>query len=147
MTLILFIGIPATGKSSFFRERFCRSHVRINLDMLKTRHREQLLVEACLAGKTALVVDNTNLTRNERERYIAPARAAGFRVVGYFFESRVADAGRRNALRDELDRVPDKAIPGCSGRLELPNYDEGFDELFFVRLVDGGQFIVEDWKP
>jgi predicted kinase len=146
MTLILFIGIPATGKSSFFQERFFRSHVRINLDMLKTRHREQLLVEACLVGKAAFVVDNTNLTRSDRERYIAPAKAAGFRVVGYFFESRVADASRRNAERHDLDRVPDKAIPGCSNRLELPSYDEGFDELLFVRLVDGDQFFVEEWK-
>jgi predicted kinase len=146
MTLILFIGIPATGKSSFYRERFFRSHVRVNLDMLKTRHRERLLVEACLAGQTAFVVDNTNLTRSDRERYIGPARAAGFRVVGCFFESRVAEASRRNAERQEVDRVPDLAIPGCSNRLELPTYDEGFDELFFVRMGEGGAFLVEDWK-
>src|SRR6476660_6211221 len=42
--MVLFIGIPATGKSSFYRERFFRSHVRVNLDMLRTRHREQLLI-------------------------------------------------------------------------------------------------------
>ena len=45
MEIILFIGIQATGKSSFFRERFFRTHVRVNLDMLKTRHREKLLVD------------------------------------------------------------------------------------------------------
>ena len=77
MELVLFIGIPATGKSSFYRERFFRTHVRLNLDMLKSRRRADLLLKACLEGKTKLVVDNTNLTREERAAYIAPAKAAG----------------------------------------------------------------------
>src|SRR5688572_10518151 len=106
MELVLFIGIQATGKSSFYRERFFRSHVRVNLDMLKTRHREDLLVKACLAGKTRFVVENTNVTRKERARYIYPAQQAGFRIVGYFFESQVADAIERNQSRPEPDRVP-----------------------------------------
>ena len=45
---ILFTGIQATGKSSFYRERFFHSHVRINLNMLRTRHRERVLLRACL---------------------------------------------------------------------------------------------------
>ena len=40
MEMVLFVGIQATGKSSFYLERFFRTHVRINLDMLKTHHRE-----------------------------------------------------------------------------------------------------------
>ena len=48
MEAILFIGIQASGKSTFFAERFFKTHVRINLDMLRTRHREELLVKACL---------------------------------------------------------------------------------------------------
>ena len=86
MELALFIGIQATGKSSFYKERFYRTHVRVNYDMVKTRHREDLLLKACLVGKTRFVVDNTNLARQERARYIRPAKAAGFTVVGYFFE-------------------------------------------------------------
>lgn len=146
MELLLFIGIQATGKSSFYRERFYRTHVRVNYDMLKTRHREELLFTACIAGKTNFVVDNTNLTQQERARYIAPAKAAGFGVVGYFFQSRVADALKRNGGRPENERVPDKGILGASGRLELPSKAEGFDRLFFVRLNDPDGFIVEEWK-
>jgi predicted kinase len=146
MELIVFMGIQATGKSSFYCRQFFRTHVRVNLDMLKTRHRERLLLTACLGGKTPLVVDNTNLTRADRGRYIVPAKAASFRVIGYFFESRVADAIRRNALRPVSERVPDKAIPGASNQLELPTFDEGFDRLYFVKTAGDGQFLVEDWK-
>jgi predicted kinase len=146
MELILFIGLQATGKSSFYRERFFRTHVRINLDMLGTRHRAKLLLEACIAGQTKGVADNTNLTRDERAQFILPVKTAGFRVVGYFFESRVAEALRRNAARPEVERVPDVAIPGSSNRLQLPSMDEGFDELFFVRLMENNQFNVEGWR-
>ena len=145
MELVILMGLQATGKSTFCRERFHNSHVRINLDTLKTRHREHKLVEACLSSKTKFVVDNTNLTREERARYIVPAKAARFRVTGYFFESKVADAINRNAGRKGRERVPDIAIVGFSERIELPGYNEGFDELFYVRL-DGSQFIVEKWK-
>ncbi len=146
MELVLFIGIQATGKSSFYKERFYRTHVRVNYDMLKTRHREELLFNSCLEGKTKCVVDNTNLTREERARYIAPAKAAGFSVAGYFFESRVADAIRRNSERPPDERVPDKGILGGSGRLELPSRSEGFDRLFFVRFNGANGFEVKEWK-
>jgi hypothetical protein len=43
MELALFIGIQATGKSSFYKERFYRTHVRVNYDMVKTRDREAIL--------------------------------------------------------------------------------------------------------
>jgi predicted kinase len=87
MELIILTGIQGAGKSSFYRERFFDSHVRINLDMLRTRHREQLLFEACLASKQKMVIDNTNLTAKERARYIGPALEAGFSVVGYYLRS------------------------------------------------------------
>src|SRR5258705_9257519 len=116
MELVLFMGIQATGKSSLYRQRFFRTHVRVNLDMLKTRHGEDLLVKACLEGKARFVVENTNVPRQERLRYIVPARASKFRVIGYFFDSRVAEAVERNRLRPEPDRVPQAGIfSACKG--------------------------------
>ena len=46
MELVIFTGLQASGKTTFYGTRFRDSHVRINLDMLKTRHREELLVKA-----------------------------------------------------------------------------------------------------
>ncbi len=132
MEAVLLIGIQASGKSSFCRERFFDTHVRINLDMLRTRRREELLLRACLDGKIKFVVDNTNPTRADRARYIAPARAAGFRVVGYFFATPPPEAIRRNAARSGKARVPPQSIWGTHRRLEPPSLDEGFDELITV---------------
>lgn len=146
MELVLFIGIQATGKSTFYRERFFHTHVRLNLDMLRTRHREDLLFRACLAGGQPVVIDNTNVTPAERARYIGPARAAGFAVTGWFFRSRVAEALQRNALRAGDQRVPDQAIPGTSGRMKLPEMQEGFDALHFVSINAQNQFITQPWQ-
>lgn len=147
MELVVFIGIQATGKSTFYRERYFHSHMRINLDMLKTRHREEVFFRDCITCKQPTVVDNTNVSRADRARYIVPAKAAGFRVIGFFFQSRVADALQRNALRVGKQRVVDKAILGASGRLELPDVSEGFDALHFVIPLAGGEFQVDDWRP
>jgi len=146
MELILFIGVQATGKSTFYRERFFRTHVRLNLDMLKTRHRLDLLFQACLDGKTRMVIDNTNLTAEERGGHIRRARLAGFEVRGFFFESRVADAQRRNSSRPMDEQVPELAIPGSSKRLEIPKLSEGFSGLSFVRIDPELGFVVESWR-
>jgi hypothetical protein len=82
MEAVIFTGIQAVGKSLFYKERFFTTHVRINLDMLKTRHREKLLLKACLEMKQPFVVDNTNPTIDNRKRYIGPAKQAGFQIVG-----------------------------------------------------------------
>ncbi|MEO1133121.1 MAG: ATP-binding protein, partial [Cyanobacteria bacterium J06639_1] len=58
MQAIIFIGIQASGKSTFFAQKFADTHVRINLDMLKTRHREKCLLETCLEIGQPFVVDN-----------------------------------------------------------------------------------------
>jgi len=144
--LVLFVGIQASGKSTFYAERFSGTHVRINLDMLKTRYREQLLMTACLQGRTSFVVDNTNLTRIDRARYILPARAAGFRVIGFYFQSKVSVCLERNAQREGRQRVPDLAILGSTKRLEFPSVVEGFDSLSFVRIGADREFVVEEWK-
>jgi predicted kinase len=143
MEAILFAGIQGVGKSTFYAARFADSHVRINLDMLKTRHRERILLCACLQAGQPFVADNTNLTAADRARYIGPARAAGFLVVGYYFQSRVQEAIERNRRRPTP--VPDHAIAASSRRLELPRRDEGFERLLYVSLTPGGDFTVQDW--
>jgi predicted kinase len=146
MEAVIFIGIQASGKSTFYKERFFNSHVRINLDMLRTRNREKMLFNACLAARQSFVVDNTNCTKADRRRYIAPAREAGFKVLGYYFNSGIEECRRRNAQRPESQAVPDLGLLGTRNRLELPTVDERFDRLYYVKIGSDNVFIVEDWR-
>ena len=150
MEAILFVGIQATGKSTFFAERFFNTHIRINLDMLRTRHREDLLLAACISAKQPFVIDNTNVSSEQRAKYIALARPAGFRVVGYYFESKIHESLARNAVRPLEQQVPEKGVLGAYGRLIRPALSEGFDALYYVRMErnSGNEhtFIVEEWR-
>lgn len=145
MEAVIFIGVPGSGKSSFFKDRFFNSHVRISLDLLKTRHRERELFQLCLQTQQRFVVDNTNPTRAERSKYLTAARSAKFRVVGFYFQSKIEDCLNRNQERSGTERVPDVAILATARRLELPTLNEGFDELLYVRLREG-TFEVEEWQ-
>jgi predicted kinase len=138
MECVLLIGIQGSGKSAFFKERFADTHVRINLDMLKTRTRETRFFELCLETSQRCVIDNTNPRAEDRVRYIAAARARGFAIVGYWFDVPVKDALTRNAARPAAQRVPVPGIFRTAKILQRPTRAEGFDALFRVQIVDGG---------
>jgi predicted kinase len=145
MEAVLLIGIQGSGKSTFCRQRFYDTHIRINLDMLKTKNRERILLHACIQAQQRFVVDNTNVLMQGRARYIEPAKAAGFRVVGFFFQSPVSAAIERNNRRTGKALIPAKGIWGTYKRLQLPSYDEGFDALYQVSINHANVFVVQDW--
>ena len=60
-------------------------------------------------------------------------------------ESKIKDCMQRNAQREGAARVPEKAIAATSNKLEIPSYDEGFDELYFVKN-DGTTMTIEEWR-
>ncbi|MDR1622540.1 MAG: AAA family ATPase [Synergistaceae bacterium] len=146
MEALIFIGIQATGKSEFYKRCFFKTHVRINMDMFRTRHREDILIRACVEARQPFVVDNTNPTASERAKYIEAAKNAGFKVVGYYFRSVIEDALALNEKRRDEERIPVAGVAGTYKKLELPKYEEGFDELYYVQMAPDFDFIVEDFS-
>ena len=147
MEAILFIGIQGAGKSTFFKERFFDTHVRINLDMLRTRRREEILLNACLQSGQPFVVDNTNPLPADRSRYLGPARAAGFHTVAYFFNAALRDAMRRNNLRAGKQKIPAPAVAETFKKLVPSSAAEGFDEIYTVELTPDRGFVVSATFP
>ncbi len=129
MEAVILIGIPGSGKTTFYRERFAATHLHISLDVLGTRAREEALLAECLAGKKDFVVDNTNIVPSDRSRYIMRARSAGYRVVGYYFKTDVRTAIARNKNRTDKKAIPVPGILRSNKRLIPPAAEEGFDEL------------------
>jgi hypothetical protein len=115
------------------------------MDMLRTRHRENILLRACIEAKQPFVMDNTNPTAAERTKYIGAAKNAGFKVIGYYFKSVIRDALALNDNRPGEERIPVAGVAGTYKKLELPKYKEGFDELYYVRMAPDFEFIVEDY--
>jgi predicted kinase len=143
MEAVILCGIPGSGKSRFYRERFFDTHLRINLDMLRTRGREQHLLAACLAGRQRFVIDNTNVTAAERRQYVEAARAAGFRAIAYWLDVAPTQAIARNQQRAGRAQVRAGAIVDTHKRMQPPRRAEGFDEVHRVTVDGQGQFQVE----
>jgi hypothetical protein len=144
---VILIGIQGGGKTTFYVERFLHTHVRLSLDLLHTRRRLDRFMDACFETRQPFVLDNTNSTAAERAPTIACARAAGFRVAGYFFEPDVSGSLRRNEQRLGSQVVPRKGIFGTLKRLEPPGVAQGFDEVFAVRIDERGGFVVAPFSP
>lgn len=145
MQAILFMGIQATGKSSFYQQHFFNSHVRISLDLLNTQNKQRRFLQTCFDTHTQFVIDNTNPKRSTRATFIEQAKAYKYEVVGYYFKSSLKEALERNALRSGKACIPEAGIRSCYSALEMPSFDEGFDRLYYVELGEKG-FEITNWK-
>jgi predicted kinase len=143
MEAVVLCGVQGSGKTTLYRDRFLDTHVRISMDLLRTRNREAEFVRVCLETRQPFVVDNTNPTPADRARYVEPARAVGFRVIGYLVEVDDAEALARNAERSGGRRVPAAGVVGTARRLQRPTLEEGFDELWHATAAPGGGWRVE----
>lgn len=142
MQLIIFTGVQASGKSTFYQQFFYHTHLRINLDMLKTRHRENMIFEAALASKTKMVIDNTNMTQSDRARYIQRAKECEFEVISYYFETDLSSTLQRNAQREGKANIPEVGVKATFHKLQIPKITEGFDEIFTVKLIENNGFSI-----
>jgi predicted kinase len=142
--LIVFSGLQAAGKTSFYRERFA-SYAHVSKDAWPNarnkERRQRRLVEEYLRAGRSVVVDNTNPTPAVRAPLIAIARAVGVGVASYAFVVTVADAVQRDAGREGRARVGEVGIYSVAKLLVPPVEEEGFDRRFEVRLTRDG-FVV-----
>jgi predicted kinase len=133
LELLIFVGIQAAGKSTYYRARFAATHVHVSKDLMKnTRDREarqRRLIAAALAAGRSVVVDNTNATPDVRAPLIELGKHHGARVIAYYFESTVKDAVVRNRAREGRERVPDVGLFTTAKKLKPPTLEEGFDEV------------------
>ena len=138
--MVILIGLPASGKSTFGRERFA-SHACVSKDLMGRSvrdkgERQAREIEVALSAGRSVVVDNTSPRVEDRAPLIALARRFGARAVGYFFEPDVKASLGRNERRSP--KVPKVAIFLANKRMQRPSLAEGFDELYEVRLLESG---------
>ena len=146
MELVILVGLPGAGKTTFYRERFAATHSIVSKDLLKgagrAARKQEPLIAAALASGKDVVVDNTNPRLADRAPLIALARAHDARVVAYVFPTTVAECRARNRLREGAARVPEVAIFTAARRMEAPTLGEGLDALYYVTLDSPSGFTV-----
>lgn len=136
MEIVIFVGLPGCGKSTYYRRHFSPSHVQISKDLLSPNaakeKQQRRLVEEAIGRGASIVVDNTNPSRQSRAWLIERARLAGYRVRAYYFACPAAVAIERNNTREGKERVPTVAIFTTRKKLEPPTLEEGFDEVVTI---------------
>jgi predicted kinase len=143
---LVFVGIPASGKTTFYGRRFADTHRHISKDLWPnsakkdSRHAREL--RDALGRGESVVIDNTNPSIADRQAVITIAREHAARVIGYYFSTTTREAVGRNRGREGAARVPDVAIFTAAKRLVAPTRDEGFDQLYQVTIRADGDFEV-----
>lgn len=70
MEMILFVGLPGSGKSTFYKNHYFNTHLRISNDLLRTKNRTQKLLDFCgenRVPKTAILMKAKELERPSLE--------------------------------------------------------------------------------
>lgn len=146
MELVVFVGLQGSGKSTFYRERLAGTHVLVSKDLLRAGknrdERQRRRIEEALAAGESVVVDNTNVRREDRAKLLAQARSHGARTACVYFVPDLRASLERNRRREGKARVPDVAIHAAAKRLEPPEPGEGFDRFETARALEGGGFEV-----
>lgn len=135
--IVVLVGLQASGKSTFARDRFGATHVIVSKDTFpnaKNKARRQAReIDAALADGRSILVDNTNVRVADRAPIVAAARAWGARCLAFVFDDSFEECVRRNALRDGRSCVPEVAVRATAKVRVDPTAAEGFDEILWVR--------------
>jgi len=144
-TVVLAIGLPGSGKSSWFKRH---NITPLSSDMLRaflfddpTEQRFQDLIfsnlrsmlKARLIAKRPLnYVDATNLTPHERQSWIKLGHDYGYEVQAVFFDVPLDVCLERNHKRERV--VADDVMRRMSAKLKAPTFEEGFSKITVVRV-------------
>jgi predicted kinase len=143
--VVLAIGLPGSGKSSWFKRH---NITPLSSDLLRallfddpTEQRFQDLIFSNLRSmlKARLIarrpmnyVDATNLSPHERNGWIKLAKDYGYEVQAVFFDVPVEVCLERNQRRER--KVPEDAMRRMAAKLKQPTFEEGFSKITVVRV-------------
>jgi predicted kinase len=143
--VVLAIGLPGSGKSSWFKRH---NLTPLSSDLLRSLLfddvREQrfqdlvfsnlrsMLKARLIAKRPMNYVDATNLTPQERQHWIKLAKDYNYEVHAVFFDVPLEVCIERHQRRDRV--VPEDVMRRMAAKLKPPSFEEGFAKITVVRV-------------
>jgi predicted kinase len=144
-TVVLAIGLPGSGKSSWFKRHNIHP---LSSDLLREllfddaqeqrfqdlvfSNLRSMLKARLIARRPMNYVDATNLTPHDRQSWIKLARDYGYDVQGVFFDVPLEVCLERHQRRGRA--VPEDVMRKMAGKLKPPTFEEGFSKITVVRV-------------
>src|SRR5579859_4040584 len=144
-TVVLAIGLPGSGKSSWFKRHNIHP---LSSDLLREllfddaqeqrfqdlvfSNLRSMLKARLIARRPMNYVDATNLTPHDRHSWIKLAKDYGYDVQGLFFDVPVEVCMERHQRRGRV--VPEDIMRKMAGKLRAPTFEEGFSKITVVRV-------------
>jgi predicted kinase len=143
--VILAIGLPGSGKSSWFKRH---KITPLSSDLLRAilfddaneqrfqdlvfSNLRSLLKARLIARRPTNYVDATNLTPHERQGWIKLAKDYGYETQAVFFDVPLEVCLERNKKRERV--VAEDVMGRMAGKLKAPTFEEGFSKITVVRV-------------
>ncbi len=143
--VVLAIGLPGSGKSSWFKRH---NVVPLSSDMVRSllfddvreqrfqdlvfSNRRSMLKARLIAKRPMNYVDATNLTPQERQHWIKLAKDYNYEVHAVFFDVPLEVCIDRHQRRDRV--VPEDMMRRMAAKLRAPAFEEGFAKITVVRV-------------
>jgi predicted kinase len=143
--VVLAIGLPGSGKSSWFKRH---AVTPLSSDMVRSLLfddvREQrfqdlvfsnlrsMLKARLIAKRPTNYVDATNLTPQERQHWIKLAKDYNYEVHAVFFDVPLDVCLERHQRRDRV--VPEDVMRRMAAKMKAPAFEEGFAKITVVRV-------------
>ena len=144
-TVVLAIGLPGSGKSSWFKRHNIRP---LSSDLLREllfddaeeqrfqdlvfSNLRSMLKARLIARRPMSYVDATNLNPHERHGWIKLAKDYGYDVQGLFFDVPLEVCMERHTRRGRA--VPEDIMRKMAAKLKAPAFEEGFSKITVVRV-------------
>jgi predicted kinase len=144
-TVVLAIGLPGSGKSSWFKRHNIHP---LSSDLLREllfddaqeqrfqdlvfSNLRSMLKARLIAKRPMNYVDATNLTPQERQHWIKLAKDYNYEVHAVFFDVPLDICVERHQRRDRV--VPEDIMRRMAAKLKAPAFEEGFAKITVVRV-------------